>query len=136
METYKTIGTISDFGASLATSGLGDLASVQGRFTEAGRILEQGAARDLKSERADWAAAKFAALAHTELWRGRPREAIAAADKALVHDDGRECSIHGGASLRPGGRGRESASARRRRWPRSLWPSRAPTRKSSRGKSR
>ena len=86
-ETYKTVGAIGDFGASLSASGLGDLASIQGRFTEAARMLEQGAARDLKSERPDWAAAKLAALAHTELWRGRPRAAIAAADKALVHDD-------------------------------------------------
>jgi len=87
METYRTLGTLGDFGASLAASGLSDLASFQGRFTEGARILEQGAARDLKATRPDWAAAKFAALAHTELWGGRPRVAIAAADKALVHDD-------------------------------------------------
>ncbi len=43
-DTYRTVGAIGELGASLATSGLGDLASVQGRFTEAARILEQGAA--------------------------------------------------------------------------------------------
>jgi serine/threonine protein kinase/tetratricopeptide (TPR) repeat protein len=85
--TYRTVGAIGELGTSLATSGLGDLASVEGRFTEAARILEQGAAVDLKAERPDWAAAKLAALAHTELWRGQPRRAIAAADKALVHAD-------------------------------------------------
>ena len=85
MATYQAVGAISDYGASLAASGLGDLANLEGRFSDAQRILEQGAAQDLKLERADWAAAKFAALAHTELWWGRPREAIAAADKALMN---------------------------------------------------
>jgi tetratricopeptide (TPR) repeat protein/tRNA A-37 threonylcarbamoyl transferase component Bud32 len=85
METYQSVAKISDFGASLGTSGLGDLANVEGRFSDAARILEQGAAQDLTFKRPDWAAAKFAALAHTELRRGRPREAIAAGEKALMH---------------------------------------------------
>ena len=65
METYQTVGTISDYGASLAASGLGDLANIEGRFSDAARILEQGAAQDLSYKRPDWAAAKFAALART-----------------------------------------------------------------------
>jgi serine/threonine protein kinase/Flp pilus assembly protein TadD len=85
--TYESLSKISDYGQSLAASGLADLASVEGRFSEAVRILEQGAARDLGFKRPDWAAAKLAALAHTELRRGRPRAAIAAADKALSTDD-------------------------------------------------
>ncbi len=85
VETYQIVARISDFGASLGTSGLGDLAGVEGRFADSARILEQGAAQDFKFKRADWAAAKLAALAHTELRRGRPREAIAAGEKALVN---------------------------------------------------
>jgi tetratricopeptide (TPR) repeat protein len=85
MATYQSVAKISDFGASLGTSGLGDLANVEGRFSDAVRILAQGAAQDLVLKRPDWAAAKFAALAHTELRRGRPREAIAAGEKALMH---------------------------------------------------
>jgi tetratricopeptide (TPR) repeat protein len=88
METYQQVGAISAYGASLASSGLGDLANLEGRFSDAARILEQGANEDLASERPDWAAAKLAALAHTELWRGRSRAAIAAAEKAVKNDDG------------------------------------------------
>ena len=79
--TYESVAKISDYGASLGTSGLGDLASIEGRFSDAVTILEQGAARDLAFKRPDWAAAKFAALAHTELRRGRPRAAIAAGEQ-------------------------------------------------------
>jgi serine/threonine protein kinase/Flp pilus assembly protein TadD len=87
-ETYQKITTISEYGASLATSGLGDLASFEGRFSEAARILAEGADRDLTSKHPEWAAAKLAALAHTELWRARPAAAIAAGKKALMLDTG------------------------------------------------
>jgi serine/threonine protein kinase/tetratricopeptide (TPR) repeat protein len=85
--TYESVGRISDYGLSLGTSGLADLASVEGRFSDAVRILEEGVARDLALKRPDWAAAKLAAIAHTELRRQRPRAAIAAAEKALMNDD-------------------------------------------------
>jgi serine/threonine protein kinase/Flp pilus assembly protein TadD len=84
--TYESVGKISDYGASLAASGLADLASVEGRFADAVQRLEQGAAQDLTFRRPDWAAAKLAALAHTELRRRRPRPAIAAAERALMND--------------------------------------------------
>jgi tetratricopeptide (TPR) repeat protein len=86
--TYESVGKISNYGASLGTSGLADLANIEGRFSEAARILEAGANQDLAFKRPDWAAAKLAALAHTELRRKRPRAAIAAAEKALMNDDG------------------------------------------------
>jgi serine/threonine protein kinase/Flp pilus assembly protein TadD len=87
-QTYATVSKISSYGASLGTSGLADLASIEGRFADAVKILEQGGAQDLAFKRPDWAAAKFAALAHTELRRRRPRAAVAAGDKALMNDDG------------------------------------------------
>jgi serine/threonine protein kinase/Flp pilus assembly protein TadD len=85
--TYESVGKVSDYGMSLGTSGLADLASVEGRFSDAARILEQGVTRDLAIKRPDWAAAKLVALAHTELRRRRPQAAIAAADRALMNDD-------------------------------------------------
>jgi tetratricopeptide (TPR) repeat protein len=87
-ETYESVRKISDYGASLGTSGLADLASIEGRFSEAVKILEQGVAQDLTFKRPDWAAAKLAAIAHTELRRRRPRAAIAAGEQALKNDDG------------------------------------------------
>ena len=86
--TYESVRKISDYGASLGTSGLADLASIEGRFSDAVKILEQGVAQDLKFKHPDWAAAKLAALAHTELRRGRPRAAIAAGERALKNDAG------------------------------------------------
>ena len=50
------------WGASFAAAGLGDLALYEGRFSDAVRILEQGAAADLASKNTDSAAMKFAAL--------------------------------------------------------------------------
>jgi tetratricopeptide (TPR) repeat protein len=88
METYQQVAAVNDFGASLAASGLADLANLEGRFSDAARILEQGAAEDLMSGQPDWAAAKFAALARTEILRGQPRAAIAAGQKALANDNG------------------------------------------------
>ena len=88
MATYQQLGTIDALGASIAASGLGDLARLEGRFSDAARILEQGAARDLASKSADRGAAKLAALAHVELLRGRRRDAIAAIEKALASSSG------------------------------------------------
>ena len=84
-ETYQKLGTIAGLGASFSSSGLGDLAAVEGRFGEAARILEQGAAADLASKSADRAAAKFAALAFVQVSRGQNGPAIAAAGKALAN---------------------------------------------------
>ena len=85
MESYRQLGAFDARGASFAASGLGDLATVEGRFSDAVRILGQGAAQDLVAKNADRAAAKFAALAHVELQRGQSKAAIAAVDKALAN---------------------------------------------------
>ena len=67
--TYETLGTVSAFGASLAAAGLADVAVVEGRFSDAARILEQGAAADLAAKSQTAAARKFASSAHAELSR-------------------------------------------------------------------
>jgi tetratricopeptide (TPR) repeat protein len=83
IETYNKLGAIDALGASLAASGLGDLALYEGRFSDAVRVFEQGAAADLMSKNTDRAAAKFASLAYAHLSRGQTGPAAAAAAKAL-----------------------------------------------------
>ena len=44
-ETYKMTAAISEFGASLAASGLADLANLEGRFSDAARHPRAGRGR-------------------------------------------------------------------------------------------
>jgi serine/threonine protein kinase/tetratricopeptide (TPR) repeat protein len=84
-ETYQKLAAIDDQGASYTASGLGDLALYEGRFANAERILEQGAAADLAAKSPDRAAAKFAALGYVRVLRGAKEPAIAAAEEALAN---------------------------------------------------
>ena len=84
-QTYQTLSGMGTLGSSLAASGLGDLAMHEGRFEDAVKILEQGAAADVNSGNADRAAAKFAAVAHARIQQRRMPAAIAAADRALAN---------------------------------------------------
>jgi tetratricopeptide (TPR) repeat protein len=84
-ETYQKLAAIDDQGASYTASGLGDLALYEGRFANAERILEQGAAADLAAKSPDRAAAKFAVLGYVRVLRGAKGPAIAAAEKALAN---------------------------------------------------
>jgi tetratricopeptide (TPR) repeat protein len=81
-ETYHKLAKVNMLGASLAASGLADVASYEGRYADAVRILEQGAADDLAAKNPDNAAEKIAALAHIQLLRGQKGPAVAAATKA------------------------------------------------------
>jgi tetratricopeptide (TPR) repeat protein len=81
--TLREFATVNSLGASHAASGLGDIAAYEGRFGDAVDILERGAAVDLEAKEADRAAAKYAAIAHAELWRGNRGAAVAAAHRAL-----------------------------------------------------
>jgi len=87
-ETYQALGkagSLGTLGASFAASGLGDLAVYEGRFSDAVRVLGEGAAADLTSKNADRAAAKFASLAYAHLMRGQKGAAVNAAEKALLN---------------------------------------------------
>jgi serine/threonine protein kinase/tetratricopeptide (TPR) repeat protein len=84
-EAYQKLATMGAWGASFGAAGLGDLALYQGRFADAVKIFDQGAAADLEAKNADAAALKFAALAYVQLQRGQSRAAVAAADKALLN---------------------------------------------------
>jgi serine/threonine protein kinase/tetratricopeptide (TPR) repeat protein len=82
-ETYHKMEKVNTVGASLAVSGLADVASYEGRYADAVRILEQGVAADLDAKNADSAAEKLAGLAQLQLLRGQKGPAVAAATKAL-----------------------------------------------------
>ena len=81
-ETYHKLAKLNVQGASLAASGLADVALYEGRFADAVRILEHGATADLAAKDSDDAAEKFAALAHIQLLRGQKGPAVASATKA------------------------------------------------------
>ena len=85
--TYRRMGPIDSQGASYEASGLGDLALYEGRYTEAARIFEQGAAADAEAGDAYRAAAKLAALGYTLLQRGQTDAAAAAAERALEQSE-------------------------------------------------
>jgi len=84
-EAYHNLEKLGALGASTATSGLADLAVYEGRFSDAVRILESGAAADLAAKRAENAANKYAALSRIQLLLGHKQAALAAAEKALVN---------------------------------------------------
>jgi serine/threonine protein kinase/tetratricopeptide (TPR) repeat protein len=84
--TYEAMSKVNALGASMAASGLGDLAVVQGRFSDAVSILEQAATADISAKSPDRAAAKFLALANANLSRTQPAVAVAAADRALQNN--------------------------------------------------
>jgi serine/threonine protein kinase/tetratricopeptide (TPR) repeat protein len=83
-ETYQKLQEMNAEGASLAASGLADLASYEGRYADGVRILEQGVAADLAAKNTDNAAEKLGALAQLQILRGQKGPAVAAATRALA----------------------------------------------------
>jgi eukaryotic-like serine/threonine-protein kinase len=84
-ETYHGLEKMGSRGASLANAALADLALYQGQFSQARRLLEQGAAADLQAKTPENATNKFAALAYAELLQGQSRAAVGSAEKALAN---------------------------------------------------
>jgi tetratricopeptide (TPR) repeat protein len=84
-ETYQKLEKVSARGASLAASGLANLAMYEGRLRDAVQVLEKGAAEDLTAKKPDAAADKFALLAYAQLLRGDSSATVAAAQKALKY---------------------------------------------------
>ena len=86
-ESYRNLGKVESLGpvaASSEVSGLADLAIYEGRFSEAVKRLESGAAADLTAKNADRAAAKLVAAAYAQHSRGQKTAAIATAERALA----------------------------------------------------
>ncbi|HKE82822.1 MAG TPA: protein kinase [Vicinamibacterales bacterium] len=85
-QSYATLeGSTERRGRSIAASGLGDIATLEGRFSEAVQILKRGADADLLDKNAEFAASKLVAAAYAELARGQKRAAIEASQQALMH---------------------------------------------------
>jgi serine/threonine protein kinase/tetratricopeptide (TPR) repeat protein len=98
-ETYHNLQKLSAIGASTAASGLADLAVYEGRFSDAGRILESGAAADLKAKRPENAANKYAALSRTHLLLGQKQAALSAAEKALANSQAMQVKFLAGQTF-------------------------------------
>ena len=83
IETYHKLEKTDALGASVAASGLADIASYEGRYADAVGILDKGVATDLATKNADNAAEKLAGISHLQVLRGQRAPAIGAATKAL-----------------------------------------------------
>jgi uncharacterized protein HemY len=79
MESFRKLETVSPLGASMAASGLGDLALYEGHFSDAVQILESGAAADSASGRN--ADSKLTELAYAHISLGHKKPAIDAAER-------------------------------------------------------
>jgi eukaryotic-like serine/threonine-protein kinase len=84
-DSYHQLGKFGPFWTSTASAGLADLAAYQGKYSEAARILAQGAAADEAAKMADNAARKYAALANMEQLQGHNAAAQADMGKALAN---------------------------------------------------
>lgn len=74
---------IDALGATLAASGLADVASYEGRYADAMQTLEQGVDADMAAKNTDSAAEKLAGVAQLHLLCRRKGQAVAAATKAV-----------------------------------------------------
>jgi eukaryotic-like serine/threonine-protein kinase len=106
-KTYKSLAAISARGASMADTGLADLALYEGRTADAVHILEAATASDLAANDQASAARKQAMLAEAEVALGQKDSAVASAEKAIAtnQDDGIEFTaatvfIEGGKTAR------------------------------------
>jgi tetratricopeptide (TPR) repeat protein/predicted Ser/Thr protein kinase len=79
---YSKLQAVSAYGASIAATGLADLALYEGRLPDAAGILEKAVARDLATKDLEAAANRTATLAVVEMTLGKSKEAISSADRA------------------------------------------------------
>ena len=79
-QAYQKIAKIRP---SMAAAGLADLAVYEGRYSDAVKILEKGAADDTAARNPDAAADKFSELAYVQVLRGQKSAALAALNSAL-----------------------------------------------------
>jgi tetratricopeptide (TPR) repeat protein len=81
--TYERMAATGPAGASLAATGLADLALYQGRYGVAAEILEAAIARDARTPDRAGLATKYIALAEARTGQGRQADAVAAVRRAL-----------------------------------------------------
>ena len=82
-QTYSKLEAEGTYGATLAASGLGDLALYEGRLKDAQGILKKGIDTDIENDSKFRAADKHLILAQIHLHQGDNKSAAAAADLAL-----------------------------------------------------
>jgi tetratricopeptide (TPR) repeat protein len=83
IKTYESLRGVSSWGASLASTGLADLALYEGRLDDAEMLLERGIAGDQAAGNEGEAARKLIYSAHVDLAAGRPGAANEAVTAAL-----------------------------------------------------
>ena len=84
-DAYQQLEKLSEYGASLAASGFGDLSLYRGDFREGAQFLEKGAAQDLAAANRDGAADKLVMLGYANLLRGEKAAAVSAAQRAVAN---------------------------------------------------
>ena len=82
-KTYATVSRLDAWGASIAATGLADLALYRGRAADAIPILKDGAEKDLANKDPESAANKLVTLAEAYLLDGRKAEALSNAERAV-----------------------------------------------------
>jgi tetratricopeptide (TPR) repeat protein len=79
---YTKLQAVSPYGASIAATGLADLAQYEGKLSEAAGILQKAIATDVAAKDTESAADRTSALALIQLTLGKTQEAVSAAGKA------------------------------------------------------
>jgi tetratricopeptide (TPR) repeat protein len=79
---YGKLQAVSAYGASIAATGLADVALYEGRLADAAGILEKAIAAEVAAKDAESVADRTATLALIQLTQGRTKEAVSSADKA------------------------------------------------------
>ena len=82
--SYEKLLTVSDRGVSMATVGLADMASYQGRLDDAIQFLKRGIASDESRKNVESAARKYADLAQVYVKLKSNSDAVSAANRALA----------------------------------------------------
>lgn len=82
-ETYRQLETRDSYGAALATTGMADLAAIEGRISAAVEILRKGVESDLENGQPFIAADKYITLSQMYMLQGKKDLAVEAANNAL-----------------------------------------------------
>lgn len=90
-QDYTRLQNVNAYGASVAASGLADLALYQGRLADAVAILQRAIPGDLAAKDLDSAADRTATLALVQITLGKTQDALASAGKVAA--DSKEPSV-------------------------------------------
>jgi len=83
-ENYGKLQAVSPYGASIAATGLADLAQYEGKLADAASILEKAIKVDLAARDAESVADRTAMLALVQMTLGKTQEALSSANKASL----------------------------------------------------